>query len=143
MEVVMADGVDGFAGRCEIVEARRRGSRRWPADVKARIVAESLQPGVRVVDVARKYNLLPHHLSDWRRHARHGRLALPGYLMEALCAPDKQTPLAEPAFVPLILLPETERRDNKPAPVTANDVDITGTMRWVLNRAALLSVPRL
>jgi transposase len=48
----MADGGDGFMGRCEVVELRRRGKRRWPAEVKARIVAESFQPGVRVVDVA-------------------------------------------------------------------------------------------
>ena len=67
----MADGGNGFMGRCEIVEPRRRSNRRWPAEVKAKIVAESYQPGVRVVDVARKYDLLPHHLSDWRRHARH------------------------------------------------------------------------
>ncbi len=29
----MADGSDGFMGRCEIVEPRRRGNRRWPAEV--------------------------------------------------------------------------------------------------------------
>lgn len=46
----MADGGDGFVGRCEVVEPRR-GNRRWPDDLKARIVAESFQPGARVVDV--------------------------------------------------------------------------------------------
>ncbi|TQM90116.1 IS66-like element accessory protein TnpA [Roseinatronobacter monicus] len=97
----MADGGDGFMGRCEIVEARRR-NRRWPAEVKAKIVAESYQPGARVVDVARKYDLLPHHLSDWRRHARQGRLALPGDLMDT----QNGSPAAELAFVPLSILPE-------------------------------------
>ena len=55
----MADGGDGFIGRFEVVEPRR-GNRRWPDDLKARIVAESLQPGVRVVDVARRHGLMPH-----------------------------------------------------------------------------------
>lgn len=58
----MAHGGEGFGGRCEVVE-RPRGNRRWPNDVKARIVAESFQPGVRVVDVARRYQLIPHQLS--------------------------------------------------------------------------------
>jgi transposase len=68
----MADGGDGFVGRCEVVEPWRRGKRRWSTEMKARIAAESLQPGARVVDVAARYDILPHHLSDWRRHDRRG-----------------------------------------------------------------------
>jgi transposase len=51
----MADG-SGFVGRCEVVEPRR-ANRRWPDDVKARIVVESFWPGARVNDVARRHPL--------------------------------------------------------------------------------------
>ncbi|MRH22863.1 transposase [Rhodovulum strictum] len=87
----MAAGDEGFMGRCEVVEPRRRGKRHWADEVKARIVAESLQPGARVVDVAARHDILPHHLSDWRRHARQSRLALPGDLMDALTTSPSST----------------------------------------------------
>ena len=95
----MADGGDGFDGCIEVVQ-RTRGYRRWPDDVKARIVAESFQPGVRVVDVARRHGLAAHQLSDWRRQARQGELVLPADAMAGVASD------APPAFVPVSVEPE-------------------------------------
>ncbi|MDX0265004.1 transposase [Sinorhizobium meliloti] len=101
----MAD--DGFVGRYEVVEPRR-GNRRWPDAVKARIVAESLEPGVRVVDVARRHDVVPHQLSFWRRQAREGILALPFEAMPGL----SESGDAEPAFVPLAIAAEPSEAVN-------------------------------
>jgi transposase len=98
----MADGGDGFVGRCEVVEPRR-GNRRWPLDLKARIVAESFQPGVRVVDVARRHGVVAHQLSDWRRQAREGLLMLPLNMLSV-----QKEGRGEPAFVPVAVMPELE-----------------------------------
>jgi transposase len=72
-----ADAIDGsgFVGRLEF-RGSRSGNRLWPAELKGRIVRESLAPGVRVADVARKYGLCSQQLTHWRRAARSGRLAL-------------------------------------------------------------------
>jgi transposase len=91
----MADGGVGFEGRIAVVQ-RTRGYRKWPEEVKARIVAESFRAGVRVVDVARRHGVIAHQLSGWRRQARQGLLALPEDAAEGL----------EAAFVPLAVEPE-------------------------------------
>lgn len=95
----MADGGDGFDGCIEVVQ-RTRGYRRWPDEVKGRIVAESFQPGVRVVDVARRHGLAAHQLSDWRRQARQGELVLPADAMAGMSTD------ALPVFVPVSVEPE-------------------------------------
>lgn len=66
---------DGYGGRLEVIEGPTGRQRRSDAE-KARIVAESLMPGVTVADVARRHGTTRWQVYDWRRRAREGRLAL-------------------------------------------------------------------
>ena len=51
--------------RMEIISGIER-RRRWPDDVKLRIVAEANQPGVRIGDVARRHDIYPAQIRLWR-----------------------------------------------------------------------------
>jgi len=68
---------NGFAGRLEVIEGPTGRRQRTRAE-KARIVAESLMPGVRVAEVARKYGATRWQVYDWRKRLRRQeQLALP------------------------------------------------------------------
>ena len=84
MEVPSRKGVS----RIEVLDGPT-GRRRWPDEVKARIVSESLAPGARVCDVAQKYGLIARHVSQWRGLARKGKLVLSAD--------------STPSFVPLVV----------------------------------------
>lgn len=114
---------DGFVGRYEVIEPRR-GNRRWPDDVKARIVAESLEPGARVVDVAHRHGVVANQLSDLRHQVRDGILALPLTAATTLLSHDG----GEPAFVPLAIAAESlEPADPLPLPKLACEVPQAGS----------------
>jgi transposase len=51
--------------------------RRWSAEEKGRIVAESYAPGAVASEVARRHEITSQHLFAWRKAARQGRLVLP------------------------------------------------------------------
>ncbi len=70
--VIMFDVNDDAKGsyrRIEMLTGPDR-RRRWSAEDKARIVEESLVPGVRVADVARRWQVCPQQVFGWRREAR-------------------------------------------------------------------------
>jgi transposase len=68
-------GARGFR-RVEVLTGPTR-RRRWSAEEKARIVAETLVPGASASEVARRWQLSSQQVFTWRREARAGHLALP------------------------------------------------------------------
>jgi transposase len=57
--------------RIEVLTGPER-RRKWSDDDKARIVAETLEPGAVVTEVARRWQISPQQVFDWRRQARIG-----------------------------------------------------------------------
>ena len=106
--------------------ARRR---RWSAAEKARIVAETLVPGVTVSDVARRWQLSSQQVFTWRREARSGHLALPAEVVAS----------GEPNFVPIVAEegPGMRRKEGaggaaertaKPSPQSCIEIRLAGAV---------------
>lgn len=55
--------------RIEVITGTGR-RRRWSVDDKARIIAETLAPGVSVSEVARRYGMSPQQIFGWRREVK-------------------------------------------------------------------------
>jgi transposase len=68
------DDAKGEYRRVEILTGPGR-RRRWSAEEKARIVEETLVPGARVSEVARRWQVCSQQVFGWRRAARHDTAA--------------------------------------------------------------------
>lgn len=89
--VDISDDAKGGYRRIEMLTGPGR-RRRWSADEKAVIVAETLVPGARVSDVARRWQVCSQQVFTWRRDARSDRATVPG----------DQAVSSIPAFVPIL-----------------------------------------
>jgi transposase len=63
------DDAKGGFRRVELLTGPGR-RRRWSAEEKSRIVAETLEPGAAVSEVARRWHVCPQQVFGWRRAAR-------------------------------------------------------------------------
>jgi transposase len=104
--------------KIEVLGTERR--RRWSLQDKLQIVEETLQPGVKVSEVARRHGLAPSVVFTWRRLAREGRLGDAG-----------------PAFVPVKITPVPAQA----APITS-PARRTGLIEIVLGRGRRVRVDR-
>jgi len=82
--------------RMEVITGVGR-RRKWSDDFKAKVVAESLEPGVVISQVARRHGLTPQQLFGWRNQMRSA-------------APSAETS----QFAPVVVAPEMAVTPMKP-----------------------------
>jgi len=102
MDDVNDDARDVFR-RVEVLTGPGR-RRRWSAEEKARIVEESLIPGARVSDVARRWQVCSQQVFSWRREAR-GTVTMTTCIDAASSAP---------GFVPIVAEVQTSPTTTAP-----------------------------
>ena len=77
-EVESAHTTDRMSARSQRIELITRGERRrrWSVEQKREIAAESLEPGISPITVARRYGISSGLLYTWRRHLLEGSLGV-------------------------------------------------------------------
>ena len=100
------DAKGGGYCRVEVLTGPGR-RRRWSDDDKARIVAETLEPGAVVAEVARRWQVCSQQVFTWRREMRAGAAARLGFVPIGAEAP---TPTPEPMAAPAPMAPALEVR---------------------------------
>src|SRR3954467_719969 len=85
------DDAKGEYRRVEILTGPGR-RRRWSAEEKARIVEETLVPGARVSEGARRWQVCSQQVFGWRRAAR----------QDMTITPARAAKSVTPAFVPIV-----------------------------------------
>jgi transposase len=96
-EVRRIEVINGFGGR-----------RRWPAELKARIVMGSLEEGVIITEVARRHGLRPQQLFDWRRKDRESLHAPEPIPFAPVVLDRREQPVMPSTEVPPAAIPEFE-----------------------------------
>ena len=112
----MVDDIVDASPRRGLVDIRtgvgRR--RRWSAEEKGRIVAESYAPGAVASEIARRHEITSQHLFGWRKAARQGRLVLPAD--------------AEPQFVPVVMALPGAKAAARPSGSGSIAIEIAGVV---------------
>jgi transposase len=88
------DAKGGEYRRVEVLTGPGR-RRKWSDDDKARIVAETLEPGAVVAEVARRWQVCSQQVFTWRREMRAGTAARLGFVPIVAEAP-APAPTCEP-----------------------------------------------
>jgi transposase len=73
------DAKDGGYRRVEVLTGPGR-RRKWSDDDKAKVVAQTLEPGAVVAEVARRWQICPQQVFTWRREMRAGIGAPPDFV---------------------------------------------------------------
>lgn len=101
---VYDDAKGGGYCRVEVLTGPGR-RRKWSDDDKARIVAETLEPGAVVAEVARRRQICPQQVFTWRREMRAGAAVRLDFVQ---IVPSTSMSLPEPTVAPARSSPSIE-----------------------------------
>ena len=123
----MVSTKDAPLRRVEVIAGVER-RRSWSDDEKARILEQTLMPGVVISEVARRNGLSPQQLFTWRRQARRmaEKLAVEAPVFVPAVVDDGV--VTQPAAVALT-------SESKPAPVL--ELEIGGSSVWIWREAQI------